>query len=215
MTFSRLLDLTHPIRDRMPVFPGDPLVTVERLSTVEEKGYALERITLGSHTGTHLDAPAHAISGGKGAEALSLSSLIGPAVVLDFSGKGPDARLTVEDFVPHQARLLPGGRVLLRTDWSDRFGRPEFFTQFPSLTLDAAQWLIDRKIALLGMETPSLSTNQEEGTLLHRMLLGAGMILLESLNNLKQIETTEGELLVCPLLLSGCGGAPCRVFFRV
>lgn len=191
----------------MPVYPGDAEVALTRMLDWESGGCNLTRLTMSAHAGTHLDAPFHFVDQGTTVDGLSLDVLVGPAEVLDMGELTPDSEITVAMLEPFAERVTPGGRVLVRTGWSKRFGNREFFTQHPSLTLDAAQWLVDRQIALLGVEEPSVNTHRN--TEVHRAILGAGIALVENLTNLEQLPDRV-FLAALPINLVGCDGAPVR-----
>ena len=203
-----LLDLTLPIAPGMPVYPGDPAVEFVPALTLASDGWAVTRVALGTHTGTHVDAPAHRIPGGATVDALPLDVLVGPARILDLTTLGAGAEIGPE----HLSAAWEEGpvtRLLLRTDWDTRAGQPDYFTDFPGLTPAAAEALVARSVRLLGVETPSLHPRHDEAV--HRILLGAGTVVVEGLTNLRRVRTPHPWVVVLPLLLSGLDGAPCRV----
>jgi arylformamidase len=205
----RIVDLSHPITHGMPVYPGDAEVDVARAVQWDSAGYNLTNLTMCAHAGTHVDSPFHFIRDGVTVDQLSLDVLVGPAEVLDLGELAPNSDITAAMLEPFSDRLSEGSRVLLRTGWSKRFGNPEFFTEHPNLTQDAAKWLADRKVALLGIEQPSLHT--KENMAVHRVILGAGIVLIENLTNLDQLSRDRAFLVALPINLVGCDGAPIRV----
>lgn len=203
-----LHDLTLPIAPGMPVYPGDPPVEFDPVLTLPKDGWAVTRVALGTHTGTHVDAPAHRIAGGTTVDALPLDVLVGPAHLLDLTFLGADDEIGPE----HLAAAWEEGpvtRLLLRTDWDVRLGAPDYFSGFPGLTPAAAEAIVARSVRLLGLETPSLHPRHDEEV--HRILLGAGTVVVEGLANLRRVGTSRPWLVVLPLLLSKLDGAPCRV----
>lgn len=207
----RYIDLTLPIEEGMPVWPGDQGPEFREVTSLEQDGYAVQTICFSNHLGTHLDAPSHVIKGGITLDRVPLETLIGKAAILDFTGKGKNERITREELQPHGDILYQGARVLIRTGWDSQYGSSSFFRDFPCLTLEAAQILAERGIALLGMDTPSPSPIDDPEQSIHKTLLGAGIVLLEGLTNLHLINGNECELLVLPPLFSGFSGSPCRV----
>ncbi len=206
---SRVVDLSYPVTNGMPVYPGDAEVEVVRMVELREAGYNLTRLSMSAHAGTHTDAPFHFVPDGAAIERLSLDVMIGRAEVIDLGDLAPDSAITAEMLQPFVDRVVQGARVLLRTGWGRRFGRPEFFTGQPDLTQDAAEWLVDRGIALLGVEQPSLSS--AENRLIHKLILGAGIVVIENLANLEAVSSHATYLVALPLNLVGCDGAPTRV----
>jgi arylformamidase len=207
---KRFIDLTCFIKKDMPVWPGDQGPIIAEAMTIEKDMVSLQSIHFTTHLGTHIDAPSHIIKGGMTVDQIPLETLIGKASVLDFSHKREKEPISKEDLREHKASLLPGSRILLRTGWDSRFGSESFFTAFPCLTLEAAQYLSMKKIALLGMDTPSPSPVDDPGQGIHKTLLGAGIVLLEGLCNLKQMQGDECQLIALPAPFKDFSGAPCR-----
>jgi kynurenine formamidase len=206
----RYIDLTFPLEEAMPVWPGDSRPEFREVKSLEQDGYVVQSIRFSNHLGTHLDAPSHIVKGGMTLDRIPLETLIGKAVLIDFSYKGKKERITRKDLQSHGNLLTKGARVLVRTGWDSQYGSTIFFQDFPSLTLEAAQELAERRIALLGMDTPSPSPVDDPEQGIHKTLLGAGMVLLECLTNLHRIRGSECELIVLPPLFKGFSGSPCR-----
>lgn len=220
---SRIVDLTMPIRPGMAVYPGDPEVLFEPVTRLEADPFNLTRVSFGTHTGTHLDAPWHFMAGGETVDRIDLRKCIGPARIIDVP-KGPNEEIGVEDLAPFAGVITPGARILLRTGWSRRPEAHEggllevpkegtraesaWADDFPGLTIGAARWLAERQIALLGLEQPS--THPTDYIETHRALLKAGVVLVESLVNLHLIDRDEFWLVVLPLNLAGLDGSPVR-----
>ena len=207
---ARYIDLTFPLEEAMPVWPGDSRPEFREVKSLEQDGYVVQSIRFSNHLGTHLDAPSHVVRGGMTLDRIPLETLIGKAVILDFAGKKRNERITRKELQPHGDVLRPGARVLIRTGWDSHYGSTFFFQDFPCLTLEAAQDLASRGIALLGMDTPSPSPVDDPDQGIHKTLLGAGIVLLECLTNLHRITGNECELIVLPPLFKGFSGSPCR-----
>jgi kynurenine formamidase len=194
----------------MPVWPGDSRPEFREVKSLAEDGYVVQSIHFSNHLGTHLDAPSHIVKGGMTLDRIPLATLIGKAVLIDFSYKGKKDRITRKDLQAHGNMLTKGARVLVRTGWDSQYGSPLFFQDFPCLTLEAAQELAERGIALLGMDTPSPSPVDDPEQGIHKTLLDAGIVLLECLTNLHRIRGNPFELIVLPPLFKGFSGGPCR-----
>jgi kynurenine formamidase len=206
----RYIDLTFPVDEATPVWPGDPMPEVREVKSLEQDGYSVQSICFSNHMGTHLDAPSHVVKGGMTLDRIPLETLMGHAALLDFSDKGVKDRIAPKDLRAHRDKLHKGARILLRTGWDVHYGSAAFFQDFPCLTLEAAQELAGRRIALLGMDTPSPSPLDDPGQGIHAALLGAGIVLVECLTNLHRIRGSECELIVLPPLFMGVSGSPCR-----
>jgi arylformamidase len=145
----RLIDLTHPLVHGQPSFPNDPTLSITAHAAIATQKYNLSRISMGSHQGTHLDAMFHFIEDGKTIDQMPLDWFYGPARVLRIP-KRPREELTVFDFKPFERLLTPGAKIIYETGWHRQFGQPHFFEDFPSLTQDAARYLVAQGIRLLG-----------------------------------------------------------------
>lgn len=192
-----IYDITRPLYEGMPVWPGDPEVRLDPLSSVSAgEAFTLSRLTLGTHTGTHLDAPRHVLAEGKGVDELPLGALIGHAAVIDISPCAPALGVTC------LARKVPKGceRLLLKGPG----GLPPFW-----LTEEAARWLAQQGMLLVGTDQPSLDPLELGVGPAHRILLSAGIILVENLA-LESVSPGEYDLFCLPLKLCGGDGAPVR-----
>ncbi|HTT44845.1 MAG TPA: cyclase family protein [Thermoplasmata archaeon] len=202
----RRLDISMPLFPGMPKFPGDPEMVVTSLRSVERGDpYSLSGLSLGSHTGTHIDPPVHFFRGGAPANRVDLDALNGPCVVVDA---GPRARSVGPDLV---ARLPPRTeRVLFRTSNSSRWAKSlEFFPDYVGLTVDAADALARRRVRLVGIDALSVENDPTEGYPVHRALLGRGAIILEGIL-LSAVPAGKYRLECLPLPLRDGDGAPAR-----
>lgn len=208
---SRLVDLSHPLEHGQCNFPFDPKISVLVHNTVASIGYNITQISLSTHQGTHLDAPFHFYDDGKTIDQMRLEQFYGPAALVDLAPGTclpPKTPLSLEMFQPHADQFQPGAKVIYRTGWDRQFGRPEFFSEFPTLTLEAARWMAERRIGLLGMDTPTPSTDWKE---CHHILLrkGVEMVIVEGLARLEQLPA-RFVFIGFPLNIKGRDGAPIR-----
>lgn len=206
-----LIDLSHPLEDGQLNFPFDPKISIVVHNTVSSIGYNISQISMSSHQGTHLDAPFHFYDDGKTLDQMRLEQFYGPATLIDLAPGGAleaGTPLTVEMFEAHAAAFEPDAKIIYRTGWDRMFGHPEFFSDFPTLTLDAARWIADRGIGMLGMDTPTPSTDWLE---CHHILLAEGVeiVIVEGLTNLEQLPR-HFTFMGFPLNLKGRDGSPIR-----
>lgn len=206
---KRIIDLTYTISDGMPVWPGDPGVEFTRTASIPQGGYNVTRVSMGTHTGTHIDSPRHVLHDDRGADSIPLDALVGWAEVLDLGELEPCSEITSADLDIFAARVTDGARVLLRTGWGKRWGKPEFFTEFPAISEGAAAWLTARKIKLLGIEQPSVHKTLH--IQVHKALLVTGMALIETMANLHEITANRVYIAALPVKLASLDGAPTRV----
>lgn len=156
-----------------------------------------------------MDAPFHFYDDGKTIDQMRLEQFYGPAALVDLAPGTclpPKTPLSLEMFQPHADQFQPGAKVIYRTGWDRQFGRPEFFSEFPTLTLEAARWMAERRIGLLGMDTPTPSTDWKE---CHHILLrkGVEMVIVEGLARLEQLPA-RFVFIGFPLNIKGRDGAP-------
>ena len=203
----KLIDLSHPLAQGQASFPGDPPLSVQPHGTVAATQFNTTQITIGTHQGTHLDAMYHFLEDGRTVDQMPLEWFHGPARVLRIP-KHAGEEITVDDLRRSEAHLQPEAKVLLATGWHRRFGAPEFFTDFPSLTLKAGRYLVSRRIRLLGMDMPSPSSQWLE---IHHLLQARDVeiVLVEALANLDALPD-EFTFVGFPLNIRGRDGSPIR-----
>jgi kynurenine formamidase len=203
---SRIIDLSLTMR------PGMRGVDFEVNSTIEGKGWNTSQLHIYSHAGTHLDAPYHFVAHGDTMDALTLEKCVGPALVVDLTFLKPRELITVDHLAPYAEKIGPGARLLLKTGWSARADSPDYRSHLPRVSLPLAEWLARRKIALLGVEPPSVAdvNSKKELTIVHQALLGAGIVVVEGLANLDKLRQEEVTFIALPLKLAGGDGSPVR-----
>ncbi len=201
-------DVSIPITATMPVWPSDPPVGLEpqaRLSRDGSHTVRVTRIEMGSHTGTHMDAPWHMVQGGRKLNEIPLETLIGPAIVVEIPGVPSVARANLE-------KLDFGGvpRVLLKTDNSQHWNDGKFYEQFVYLEPDGAELLVERGVKLVGIDYLSIDKFHSEKHPSHFVLLGRNVVIIEGLN-LSRVKAGRYQMTALPLNLQDADGAPTRV----
>lgn len=203
-----IYDISLSISESLVIWPGDPPVSVTQVSHLDRGDHAtVSRLEMGTHTGTHVDAPAHFVRGGAQVDTLDLNTLVGLALVAD--ARAADA-LTA-DVLAELAIPLGAERVLFRTRNSSLWARgaQEFEQDFVAITEDGARWLVERGIMLVGVDYLSVAPfGASKPT--HEMLLQAGIVVAEGLN-LSGIRPGMYRLVCLPLKIEGAEGAPARV----
>ncbi|HEX5470032.1 MAG TPA: cyclase family protein [Gaiellaceae bacterium] len=199
----RIHDVSVPIRAGMPIYDGNPGVELERASSIAAGEPAnVSRLTLGVHTGTHVDAPLHFLEGAAGAEGIPLEAVFGPAVVVDATGVVADALGEAE----LEGLGIPEGaeRVLLKTRNSELWARADFTRDFIRLDGSGARFVVARGIRTIGIDYLSVGDGEA-----HRVLLEAGVVPVEGLD-LREIDPGEYTFACLPLDVVGSDGAPAR-----
>ncbi len=203
----KIYDISVAISSDTPVWPGDPQVRIERVAKIEDGANAnVSKITMGVHTGTHVDAPFHFLNDGATVEHLPLDLLTGPAFVLDL----PDDDVITASVL--QKAAIPAGilRLLIKTVNSGYWGKcgSTFQTAFTGISADGAECLVSNGIKLIGMDYLSVAPYKKSRPT-HEVLLNAGVVIVEGLD-LSEVPQGHYTLYCLPLKLAGCDGAPAR-----
>lgn len=210
----RMRDLSHPIRSGMQVYPGDPGVDLAPALELERDGASVTALHLGSHTGTHVDAPAHTIAGGRTMDRVALEELVGEALVIRVAGLDDRATIGVDDLGELPGRVP--AIVVVDTGWAAHFGTARAL-RHPALGVEAAQVLVERGMRVLGVDTLSPDATDATdaadpaGTMafpVHGIVLGGDGLIVENLTGLDGLPPRV-RIGVFPLRLAG-DGAPAR-----
>ncbi|HPH94828.1 MAG TPA: cyclase family protein [Anaerolineaceae bacterium] len=204
----KIVDLTHFIEPDMPVFPGTEAPLMLQANTVEQDHFAEKKITLYSHTGTHMDAPAHMLTGGKTLDAYSAGDFFGPAVLVDVIRMGLPY-IGVGELASYEAGLREASFLVLRTGWSEKWGQPGYFSGFPALSEEAARWLIGLGVKGLGVDAISIDRMEDHHFPVHHTLFKAGLFAIENLTHLQELPE-RFEMACFPLHIKHADGAPAR-----
>jgi len=208
---TRFIDLSQPLEHGQPNFPFDPKISITTHQRVPILGYNMAQINMGTHQGTHLDAPYHFIEDGRTIDQMPLEHFHGETSLIDLapgSHLEADTHLTISMFEPFEHLFKPGAKIIYRTGWDRHSGTDAYFSGFPTLDLETAKWIAKRKIGLLGMDTP---TPSKEWLECHHILLGHGteIVIVEGLINLDQLPG-EFTFIGFPLNIKGRDGSPIR-----
>ena len=203
---TRIIDLTVPLEN------GQRGVSIEPARTLENDGWNAMTLGLYSHCGTHMDAPLHFGVSDQTIDQIALDRCMGPAWVADLAGIEPRALIGVEHLGRIEGNVRAGDGLLLRTGWSRRIGNPSYRNALPRVSVELAQWCAEKGVRVLGVEPPSVAdvNHIEELTAVHRILLGAGVIVVEGLANLDQIRSDKVMFIALPLRIAGGDGSPVR-----
>jgi kynurenine formamidase len=210
----RVVDLSHPVDDDTPVYPGDPVPRFTPAATIGRDGYNVLHVQMGSQTGTHLDAPYHFLEDGGRVDDLDLGRLCAPAVVVDVRGKGAREAITWADLEPHGGDLRPGVILVLHTGWS-RYWGSDTYAEHPFLDGAAALQVVERGVRTVAIDAMSLDETVDthehpSGFAAHFAVLGAGGAIAENLTNLEAVDFPDPVVSILPIRFRGADGAPVR-----
>jgi arylformamidase len=212
----RLIDLSLEYYEGMFTYPADLHVRTELTVMGRHflEGRAATKITIGSHAGTHADAPLHQIPSGMSIEQIPLERFVGWAAVIDLTDKRAKEAVTAKDLAARGGAVQDGDIVILRADWTQKYWDTKTFyaAENPYLTDDACQWLLDRKIrcVITDFDIEDIHVQVKPGPH-HVLLLGHGIPLVEYPINLDQLTKDRIFVFAAPIKIRGCDGAPVRI----
>lgn len=209
---GEILDVSVPMREHMPQWDGEDILRTDPIERTPEDLVNVTRLTLTTHTGTHVDAPRHFVHEGKALDEIALDRWVGPALVVDCTSLHRD--ITGEDL---DGLDIPAGttRLIFKTRNSELWeAQPQTFVfNYIALAPSGAQWVVNRQIRLVGIDYLSIGSVDDDGVECHLMLLRNEVLIVEGLN-LSQVQAGPYELLCFPLSIAGSDGAPARVALR-
>ena len=211
----KVIDLSFPIYDQMPVFPGDPIVAIVPIKYTQEQGYRSSLFVGGLHSGTHIDSPYHHMGHSfdkTTIDRISLEKCVGEALVIDLP-KAPLEEITADELEKYESEIKQVKRVLLNTGWHKRWESAEYLTKYPIFTLGAAEFLARQGIYLVGVDMPSVGNyaNFAATMATHRAFLSNDIVLIENIANLSAIKKNRIFFVGAPVKIVG-DTAPVRAF---
>lgn len=209
MNVTRIVDLAHPIRHGMPVYPGDPDVRTSPAATAVVDGVNVLHVEMGSQSGTHVDAPYHVDDGATRLDALDPRLFVGPGVIADVTGRSPRAPIEWEDLAPVADRLTPGRILLLWTGW-DVYWDTDTYWDHPYLTPEATREVIARGVRTIGLDAAGIDAHDDDTLAAHHVVAAAGGVIAENLTRLGAIDFPDPLISLLPLPLEAADGAPIR-----
>jgi kynurenine formamidase len=205
---GKIVDLTAEIYDNAPTMPMDPKCSVSEHCNLDTLGYNLARITLSTHQGTHLDAPFHFFNEGETVDKISLYKCIVRAIKVDLTYKKPKENISIEDVIKYEPFVDRGISLLFYTGWDKLYPKKEFFSDFPYVSKELAQWLAEKKVGLIGLDFPC--PNITDWKIIHEILLGNSVLIVEGLVNMEELGEGEFTFFALPLKIRGRDGSPVR-----
>jgi arylformamidase len=206
---NKIYDVSVPLSDETPTYPGDPRVQIAPVQRIANGDACnVSTVALGAHAGTHVDAPYHMLADGGTVDQLPLEILLGKARVVEI---GARERVMREDL--ETLDLRADLRVLFKTRMSGQMRVPEFQEDYVYLTADAASYLVQAGLKLVGIDYLSVDRFGSADYPAHQTLLEAGVIVVEGLD-LSEVGPGDYDMICLPLRIAGGDGAPARVVLR-
>jgi arylformamidase len=206
-----IIDLTHTLKNNISFYPGTFEPDFKQLNTVEADGYAELVMKMCTHTGTHIDAPAHIIPGGKFLDDFPVEKFIGRAIVINCSGI---ETINLEVLKSHEEGIKLVDFILFYSGWQQKWNTPSYFDEFPVLNQESISWLSKFKLKAVGFD--SISADKMGSTTLpnHNLLLSHEILIIENLTNLDKLIGKSFEFNCIPLKIGRSDGSPVRAFAR-
>ena len=203
-----IIDLSHTISPGMPVYPGDDPPVFTNRAAINEDGFVEKGITLGSHVGTHIDAPAHIIPYAPTLDRMPIDRFMGQGSVIDLTGlKNP----TIDIFFlkPYEPLFKTSEFILLHTGWGRFWGQEKYFRHYPILSIEAALWIKSFELKGIGVDALSVDELEAADLPIHKILLER-MLIIENLTNLDKLPKTGFVFSCLPLKLENADASPVR-----
>lgn len=215
---TKIIDLSMTIEEGMQTFAAHwhPFVEITHLGRHGIENRETKKLTIGTHTGTHIDAARHFIPNGETVESIQLGRLVGPATVIDFSDLDDFSEISIDQLVSRLNGICPE-RIIFRFDWDKQLGTNRYYSDHPYLSESACHWLVENNCKLIALDTPQPDnplngSGSQKDAPNHKILLSRGVIIVEYLVNISQIKSKEVFLVVAPLKVKDGDGAPARCF---
>ena len=205
----KIIDLTHTVSPEMPVYPGTEQPVFMTGCSLEGNGFLEKKITLYSHTGTHVDAPAHLLEDAETLDSLAIEHFYGTALMVNFE-KSASTTIDVNDLEFYTKELEKVDFLLLHTGWSEYWGSEKYFSDYPVLTAEAAEWLNKFHLKGVGLDTISADTTDTRDYSVHKILLRENTIIIENLAHLALISVSLFAFSCFPMKFENADGSPVR-----
>ena len=214
MKIVRVVDLSHPVTSETQVYPGDPVPHLTQHSTIARDGFNLMSVSMGSQSGTHVDAPFHFDDDMLKIDELPLNLFVGPAVIFDCGELSPRQEITISSLGSQLDSINRGDIAIFKTRWSLFYGTDEYFNN-PYLNADLVAHLLDRGVLTFGLDAINIDETPDDdnpgvGFPAHHLIAEAGGVICENLTNLDAIDFAKPTISLLPMKFIGIDGAPVR-----
>jgi len=201
----KIVDLTVVLDESTPVYPGDPATRIEPAGKLEKDGSNDHYVSVGTHVGTHIDAPLHMLADGRHLGQFPAEQFIGRGVYIEVVDRKFDLAKV------QAAGIEQGDIVLFHTGLSDHYHDADYFTDYPEIPADIAEYLVEKKVKMVGVDMSGPDHLPFE---IHKILLGGGVLIIENLTNLAELAGKNFTVYALPIRLQ-IDGAPARVIAQL
>ena len=205
-----VIDLTHTLEENMPAYPGEESPHLEKKYNYQSNGFQVIRLTMVSHTGTHLDTPAHFFDNGLTTDKMPLSNFYGKGLLIDCSGFSENEVIDVDFVKKYNADLAVADFAIIYSGWSKHWGDDKYYGSFPVLSKEACSFLLTFNLKGIGLDVISIDSIASTDFENHNLVLGSGLIIIENLTNLENVLNKSFEFAAFPLKIKDGDGSPVR-----
>lgn len=206
----KIIDLTYVIEESMPVYSGTERPSLIPANTYEKDGFRETVLHMYSHTGTHMDAPAHVKPDGITLDGFDVSQFVGKAVVVDCHDLQEGDIIDMSYIYKQKKEIDQADFVLFSSGWSRYWGSEQYYGNFPVADKEVLEYLVNTEKKGIGMDAISIEPIANETLPHHHLVLGSGMVIIENLMNLEQLGSELFTLAVLPLKWEQADGSPIR-----
>lgn len=200
---TTIIDLSVALNEQTPVYPGDPATLIKPAGDIVKDGYRDHYVSIGTHVGTHIDAPMHMLEGGQSLDKVPVDNFVGRGVVVDVS---------IGFEAVKETDIQEGDIVLLWTGMSEKFYEPVYFEDYPAMSEEIAKHLVDVNVKMVGVD--ACSVDNQDAFPIHTILLSGNVLIIENLTNLNKLIDKTFTVYALPIKLQ-IDGAPARVIAQV
>jgi kynurenine formamidase len=209
LKIKKIVDLSHALTANTPVYPGDPVPCFSVATTIQNEGYNLFNVFLGSQTGSHVDAPYHFSNQGATVDKMDLNYFMGNGLIIDVTHKKRKEEISLEEIKKYEKTIEEVDIVLFKTNWYQKAGTEEFYAH-PFLSKAGGEYLLSKGIKTAGIDAINLDNTGGTQFPIHDMYSAAGGIIAENLAHLDSVDFDAPFIILLPLKLIGCDGSPVR-----
>jgi len=207
----KVIDLTHTITEDMPVYPSSEAPKLQETSTYEKDGFKETRMTMSSHTGTHMDSPGHLFAHRTTLDAMPIDQFTGMALVVDCSDLHEGQKITIDYINKNREKAEKAEFILFRLGWDQYWGTDAYFGDYPVIDDEVIRFLLDTKKKGVGLDVMGIDPIADENLTIHKKLfINNEIVVIENLKNLQFLGNDLFLFCVLPLKYRNSDGSPIR-----
>lgn len=202
----KIFDLTHTLTNDMPVYSKPNGPNIKKVATIEENGYEETFLSLFSHNGTHIDSTKHMDVNGETLETLDINKFVGKSILIDVTNKD---KIELDYLKEYEEKIQNSDFIIFKSGWSEYWGEQKYYENYPILTIEAANYIVQSSIKGIGMDMLSVDSYDSEDFGIHKILFKGKKLIVENLTELKELPN-EFLFIAAPLKFNNADGSPVR-----